>query len=32
VEPTNPNQAAYGWNGAFHGKVSRETPCVFMAA
>lgn len=26
AEPTKPTHAAYGWRGAFQGKVSRLTP------
>lgn len=32
VEPIKPTHAAYGWKGAFHGRLSRETPCAFIAA
>lgn len=31
VDPMKPNQAANGWKGAFQGKVSRLTPCTFIA-
>lgn len=32
VDPMKPTHAAYGWNGAFQGSVSREMPCDFIAA
>jgi hypothetical protein len=32
VAPMNPYHAVNGWNGLFHGKVSRLTFWAFMAA
>lgn len=32
VAPTNPYHALKGWNGLFQGRVSRLTPCAFIAA
>lgn len=31
VEPMKPTHAVYGWKGDCQGKVSRLTPCAFMA-
>lgn len=32
VDPINPYQAENGWKGLFHGRLSRLTPCAFIAA
>lgn len=32
VEPMNPTHAAYGWKGAFQGRVSRLMPWALSAA
>jgi hypothetical protein len=28
ADPMNPTHAAYGWNGPFHGRLSRLRPCA----